>query len=294
MRNLLIFIFILFFCISCSTKSKNNQSSYSLSNALNAPVEFANGQIETTNGISFSNDGRELYISLPIERRFTNERAFAGIFVCKFHEGKWSSPERVEFESNIDAYHPVLSYDNQVLFFNSRSHTDTVNRSIPHNIWFVKKTNKGWSKPEMVIGVNGPYYDSYPTIAKNKNLYFNSDRPGGKGGMDIYVSKYIHNTYQIPVNIQAINSENSENDLVVDPDEKFIIFNRYIDSTRELDLYISHKHGNNWKKPIPLDILNHQDEWELTPSLSPDGKYFFYELNGKIMQFELGKLLQSN
>ena len=106
---------------------------------------------------------------------------------------------------------------------------------IPHNIWFSKKTASGWSLPKMLEGINSVSYDSYPSIAKNNNLYFNSDRMGGMGGMDIYVSYYLNGKYQKPTNIRNINSEHSENDLVVDPEEKFIIFNRYIDSTKAID-----------------------------------------------------------
>lgn len=291
LQNIII-ILLLVYC-GCTNKKNNNRPPYYLSKELDVPIEFGKGEVTTSNGINFSNDGMSLYISKPIEETFINGKPLAGIFRSDFENGKWSSPELVQFGIKIDAYHPVLSLDNQLMFFNSRSHPDTFNLSIPHNIWYSKKTKSGWSLPEMINEINSLSYDSYPTIAKNNNLYFNSDRPGGKGGMDIFMSRYINGKYQKPVNIEKLNSTDVENDLVVDPDEKFIIFNRYVNSTNELDLYISYKDGNDWREPIRLDEINHQDEWELTPTLSPDGKYFFYELNGKIMQFELAKLLKS-
>ena len=110
--------------------------------------------------------------------------------------------------------------------------------------------------------------------------------------MDIYLSKYIDGQYQEPINLELLNSAHTENDLVVDPEEGFIIFNRYIDSTNALDLYISFSNGKEWSTPVLLEQINQTDEWELTPTLSPDGNYFFYELNGKIMQYELAKLLK--
>ena len=78
-----------------------------------------------------------------------------------------------------------------------------------------------------------------------------------------------------------------ENDLVVDPEEKFIVLNRYNDSTKAIDFYISFRDGNNWKKPIALDKINSPTKWELIPTLPPERKYFFYELDGKIIQFHL-------
>ena len=122
-------------------------------------------------------------------------------------------------------------------------------------------------------------------------MYFNSDREGGKGGMDIYVSNYVNGEYQEPINLKTLNSDQTENDLVVDPEEKFIIFNRYIDSIKALDLYISYREGEDWGKPRALDKINSPKKWELTPSLSPEGKYFFYELDGKIMQIDLAELV---
>ena len=79
--------------------------------------------------------------------------------------------------------------------------------------------------------------------------------------------------------------------MVVDPEERFIIFNRYINTTKEIDLYISFRKGGQWTTPRKLDNINSADAWELTPSLSPDGKYFFYELNHNIMQIDLASLI---
>lgn len=71
-------------------------------------------------------------------------------------------------------------------------------------------------------------------------------------------------------------------DLVVDPDERFIIFNRYVDATRTLDLFISFRQGNEWSEPRALSDLNEDDRWELTPTLSPNGRHFFFEVDGRL------------
>lgn len=65
------------------------------------------------------------------------------------------------------------------------------------------------------IGVNGEDFSTaHPSVSKDgKRLYFASDRPGGKGGMDIY---YVNldsegNTSGSPINLEKINT--SENDM---------------------------------------------------------------------------------
>lgn len=60
--------------------------------------------------------------------------------------------------------------------------------------------------------INSPYREATPFISQDKSkLYFASDRPGGKGGMDIYVSNrldYSYKNWSEPVPLGApINSE---------------------------------------------------------------------------------------
>ncbi|MDN5201967.1 hypothetical protein QQ008_11350 [Fulvivirgaceae bacterium BMA10] len=291
MKDLNIIIVIILFTGCLSENSNNSSAPYASQKELTEPVAFAPDRITTTNGICFSKDGGTLYTSGQIDRKFNNERNYAGIFESHYENGQWTDPQKIKLTPDIDAYHPVLSSDNKMLFFNSRSHPDSGNNAIAHNIWVMHRNEEGWSRPTMVQGINSLAYDSYPSIARNNNLYFNSDREGGKGGMDFYVSHFVDGHYQEPANLENLNSSDVENDLVVDPDERFIIFNRYINATKELDLFISFRKNNKWTIPRKLDNINAPDTWELTPSLSPGGKYFFYELKNNIMQIDLAHLI---
>ncbi len=281
---------ILLILLSAGCGSKEQLPPYAQEQEIKKPTPLTEA-ILTRNGIAFSKDGSTLLTSNQIDKTFDNDRHYASIFKSEYKNGAWSEPQELAFELNIDAYHPVLSTDNRFLLFNSRSHLDSGNASIKHNIWIAERKGSEWSTPAMVEGVNSDAYDSYPTIAKNNNLYFNSDRAGGLGGMDIYLSKYQDGKYQEPENIRILNSSDEENDLVVDGEERFLIFNRYFHSTQGLDLFISFKRNNGWTTPRLLDNINTSDGWELTPTLSPDGKYFFYELNGIIMQIDLAYLI---
>ena len=170
-----------------------------------------------------------------------------GIFISKFKNQEWSKPTLLPLE--IDAYHPVLNFDNSRLYFNSRSDPDTFQKAIPHNIWVMEKQANGWSEPSLVESVNTSLYDSYPSLSQNGNLYFNSNRPGSLGSMDIYMAKFENGKFQTPENLKSLNSTDEENDLVIDPKERFIIFNRYMHKDQSLDLFISYHKDGIWSLP---------------------------------------------
>lgn len=273
------------------TSCNGGKPPYHRQEALSEPTPFSS-EITTTNGIAFSPEGKVLYTSSNLADTFANGRKAAGIFQHRFSNGKWNSPELMPIKGLMDAYHPVLSADGQRLFFNSRSHPDSADTYLKHDICYMEKTGEGWSAPRAIEAIRTSDYESYPSVAANGNLYFNSDRPGGKGGMDFYMSAFIDGLYTTLVRLGAINSANEENDLVVDPQERFIIFNRYEHASKSIDLWISFREEGGWATPKKLAVVNKNDQWELTPSLSPDGKYFFYELNGRIMQVDLSAVIR--
>ncbi len=281
------FLVLIILMIACQT---NKKKPYDLPNSVHGSVLFDSGKVKTSNGICFSSDGKNLLISESIDQSFSSGKSMMGIRAYHFENEKWTRGNLLDIA--IDAYHPVLSYAGDTLYFNSRAHPDSLEYESPHNIWFSIKKGDGWSSPVLHGVVNSLSYDSYPSVAKNGNLYFNSDREGGLGGMDIYISELKGGEYQMPVLLQQINSEYVENDLVIDPNEQFIIFNRYVFTTQSIDMYISIRKNGQWSDAIPLTSINEPDQWELTPTLSPDGKYFFYEVNSQIWQIKVSDLFE--
>lgn len=81
-----------------------------------------------------------------------------------------------------------------------------------HDIYVSILKDGDWSKP-LKLGpkINTPYSDGTPFLASdNVTLYFSSDKPGGYGSADIYMSKRLDDTWQNwtdPVNLgPQINS----------------------------------------------------------------------------------------
>ena len=75
-----------------------------------------------------------------------------------------------------------------------------------------------------------------------------------------------------------INTQFNEFEPLIAPDESFLIFmgGGRADGTGGFDLYISYNRNGEWSKPENLgDKINSAGN-EYSPTISPDGKYFFW------------------
>ncbi|CAG5078280.1 PKD domain-containing protein [Parvicella tangerina] len=96
---------------------------------------------------------------------------------------------------------PTISEDGQTMVFSFTGLTDTTS-----NLYFTKRTEQGWSQPSPIDGLNTLHNETFPRLC-GTTLYFASDRPGGKGGLDIYRCLFSNNkTGEITAMPEPINS----------------------------------------------------------------------------------------
>ncbi|PHN02632.1 TolB family protein [Flavilitoribacter nigricans] len=254
-----------------------------------AVIEAINrDSIPTQNGIALTPDYRYLYVSLPTDETNSGGRPLTRIYVRAWGGTGYGEAQEVSFNSRYMDYHPVLTPDGKRLYFNT-------NRPKPGSpvvegtmdIWYVEKKGRGWSEPEYLYAINTPMQESYPSVDQRGILYFNSDRSGGFGSMDIWRYDPGIEDFIRPHWVHHINSAASENDLTVSPDGEHLIFNRYQFEDGSIDLYHSTWNGENWSEPALLDQVNEPDIWELTPTIGPQGKLFLYEREGIIRAMRL-------
>ncbi|MBL0077711.1 MAG: PD40 domain-containing protein [Bacteroidetes bacterium] len=84
-------------------------------------------------------------------------------------------------------------------------------RSLTENFEAEKEGNAFKNIKELEF--NGEEYScAYPTISQNgKRIYYTSDRSGGKGGKDLYMSEFKKGKWSKPINLDiAINSSGNE------------------------------------------------------------------------------------
>jgi len=117
-----------------------------------------------------------------------------------------------------------------------------------------------------------------PSVAANGDLYFGSERPGGQGGLDLWVVRRTGTTYGVAENLgTAINTAGNEVEPWIAPDGRYIIFSARgrSDSTGRYDLYVSRRVEGRWTRAEPLRGIN--TRWqEFNQSVSPDGRWLYF------------------
>jgi hypothetical protein len=121
-----------------------------------------------------------------------------------------------------------------------------------------------WSPPvNLGPTVNTADFEVCPSITKaGLSLYFGSNRPGGFGAVDIYVSHRAstNDVWGPPQNLgPTINSPVTDNCPFVTPDGHTLIFLRN-PGLAGIDLYVSFRQNKRddfaWETPVPLAALN--------------------------------------
>lgn len=282
-------------CFACtSDKQVDSQPPpYATDTAIPRPQPYAEGILTTVNGLAFEPDGRTLYVSHWVDEVDLRGKRRVRIFEHQFVDGQWSAPVPVAFSAEYTDYQPVLSPDGTRLYFTSTRPIPGTGSESRQNIWYVDRTVAGWSEPRIIMELATSGWDGYAVPVRTGRLYFISDRPGGAGAVDIWVAEpQSDGRYGEPVNVANVNSEHSDSDLFVDADERFMIFHRYQDATGTIDLWISFRAGDQWQMPRPLDETNGEG-WELSPTVTPEGQYFFFNRSGILQQVDFSALIRA-
>jgi outer membrane protein OmpA-like peptidoglycan-associated protein len=139
-----------------------------------------------------------------------------------------------------------------------------------------------WMRPEkMPYPINTRYWESQPSLSPdNKTLYFVSNRPGGKGKMDIWKSKYLgKGKWSKPVNLgDSINTANNEMSPFIHFDNKTLYFasDGHI-GMGKFDLFVTKKINDTlWSTPKNLGypINSSKDEYRIV--VTANGQKAFY------------------
>ncbi len=132
--------------------------------------------------------------------------------------------------------------------------------------------------------VNGPDSDFGPIVTADGNaLYFTSDRSGGFGGQDIWVSRRVNGEWSEPVNLgDKINTKYNEGPDTFSVDERVMFFTR-CDKTGEpgtCDIYTAYwdEGKETWGNVKAIQEINSRHN-DANASLSYDGNVLYFVSN---------------
>lgn len=184
---------------------------------------------------------------------FTRELPFyEGLFYSKKVDGIWSAPIQMQEELLIDDGYPTsLSPDGKELYIYRNDGYDG-------NIYFSEYINGRWSPAEILNdNINTKYWESHACISgDDRKLYFTSNRKGGYGGLDIYLSeKDSLDDWGPARNLgPAINTPFNEESPFLDKDGKILFFSsRGHFNMGGHDIFHSAKTvDNRWAAPVNM------------------------------------------
>lgn len=204
---------------------------------------------------------------------------FEDIFMTqKDSAGKWKEPMILNTNINTlgnDAC-VSLSHDaNTLIMF----------RSIPGDLGTLYTTNMHgteWEDPILIPGdVNSKSWEGSITISPDgKTAYFASERPGGKGGRDIYrASLLADGTWGRIVNAgDSINTIYDDDAPYYHPSGQFLLIcSRGHESMGGFDIFRCDKiNDTTWSKPINIGYPINTPGEDIYYSLTADGKFGYY------------------
>jgi len=188
-------------------------------------------------------DGNTLYffftpdVTVPVEKQIQD--GVTGIYVSTKVNGEWGEPERVVLQDKmklaLDGCEFVLG--ERMWFCSTREGYEGVN-------WFTADYRNGKWQNVQIADFNPEYKVGELHITADGNeLYFASDRPGGKGKLDIWVSNKVDGAWQEPANVANVNTADSEGWPAISPDGNELWI------TRNYGIWRSVKVNGEWQTP---------------------------------------------
>lgn len=175
---------------------------------------------------------------------------YEDIYIAHRKDKQWLAPEKINGQVNTN-YHEcgaAISPDGTQLFI----YMDEGDG----DFYVSTFDGKSWGEPKPVGGVNSPYRElSISMNGEGNKLYFSSNRPGGYGGFDIYVSTLDDfGRWGKPINLgPKINTVGDEDAPFIHADGETL----YFSSTGHLgmggfDIFKSKYLREKWTTPINL------------------------------------------
>lgn len=238
---------------------------------------------------TLSPDGKALYF---VSRRADNkgggispgdERYYEDIYVSLWDEekkewGEASNSSDLVNRLNTNGMDAIcqISADGKTLYLtiNTMVLKSPKPKTKHSDLFYCKLNRKGtWNSPK-AMAINSVFFDAAISLtADESTAYFVSERVGGKGMSDVWVSYKTGNDWSKPKNLgDVINTSGNETTVHVSPDGKYLFFSSTgHEGMGGYDVYVSKNNGDGWEKPVnlgyPINTVSDETHFTYYPAL---------------------------
>jgi hypothetical protein len=177
-----------------------------------APVELPkqlNNRLNFTPGYALSADGKRIYLTSaksPVIGGYD-------IFTAELKGTTWTNPENLmlPINSKTNDACPSFTTDGNTIYFMRCDKMDVSKADGCKIFKSSKKANGQWEEPiELSANINTGNSQTPRIMGDKQTLIFSSNKMGGKGGMDLFVSKNMNGNWSDPVPLDFVNTEKDD------------------------------------------------------------------------------------
>lgn len=189
------------------------------------------------------------------------------------------------FGKNINSYEnegaETMNAEGSILFFTSCNKLDGFGSC---DIYYSQKTNNNWSDPKGIgKPINTAAWEAQPSFSSDaKAMYFSSNRAGGFGGRDIWVSYLDENMkFGDPLNLGPnINTKFDDQCPFIHADNQTLYFtSNGWPGMGNADIFIARKTDTGWTKAVNIGYPINTETDDNALTVSYDGKTAFLSSN---------------
>ena len=204
---------------------------------------------------------------------------YEDVYLAKNINGKWQRPVNAGKAVNTETHDAsiALSPDGQKLYiYKDEGEGD---------IYVSKLVGEDWGKPTPLNkNINGKKtHETHCSVTADENiLYFSSEREGGYGGLDIWMSRKENGNWGKAVNLgPVVNTKYDEDSPFIHADGRSLYFSsRGHKGMGGFDIFRTSFDGVTWQAPANIGYpINSADE-DIYFVLSADNKYGYYASGG--------------
>lgn len=221
---------------------------------------------------SLSADESILVFTVQIPINENNPRVYMNrqedFYFSEYKDGAWQPAKNAGYPPNTEKNEgaQAISADGKHLFFTACNHIGGLGKC---DLYYSERKDDRWSVTQNLgRPVNSGNNEKQPSVsADGRVLYFVSDRAGGKGEFDVWIShRKDDGTWMEPINAgDSINTSGDEQSPFIHPDNRTLYFaSTGWPGLGRYDIYLSKRKANDtWSRPVnigfPINTSNNEE-----------------------------------